>query len=50
MTVSPTAGWDDWKLQTTPVSNATGTHDLFLVFKGEGDSPLFNLDYWRFAK
>lgn len=50
LSVSPTAGWDDWKTQTTPVSNAIGTHDLFLVFKGEGDGPLFNVDYWSFGK
>ncbi|MBW8882226.1 MAG: carbohydrate-binding protein, partial [Asticcacaulis sp.] len=50
LTVTPTGGWDDWKTQTTAVSGAVGTHDLFLVFKGDGDSPLFNMDYWSFGK
>ena len=49
LSVSPTNGWDDWKVQTTTVSNAIGTHDLFLVFKGEGDAPHFNMD-WHFDK
>lgn len=50
LTVKPTGGWDNWQTQTTPVSKASGTHDLFLVFKGQGDDPLFNLDYWSFGK
>ena len=48
--VSPTGGWDDWQSETTTVSGATGTHDLFLVFKGAGDDPLFNFDYWSFGQ
>lgn len=50
LTVTPTGGWDDWKTETMAVSGAVGTHDLFLVFKGDGDSPLFNMDYWSFGK
>jgi arabinoxylan arabinofuranohydrolase len=48
--VANTGGWDAWQNVTAPVSGATGKHDLFLVFKGRGDQPLFNLDYWQFAK
>ncbi|RZL38480.1 MAG: carbohydrate-binding protein [Rubrivivax sp.] len=48
--VSRTGGWDDWQLQSVPVSGAAGTHDLFLVFRGRGDAPLMNLDHWRFSR
>ncbi|ESQ84812.1 hypothetical protein AEAC466_07075 [Asticcacaulis sp. AC466] len=50
LTVTPTGDWNHWKVQTTQVSSAIGTHDLILVFRGEGDGPLFNLDYWSFEK
>lgn len=50
LVVSPTGGWDDWQIQTTPVSGATGTQDVVMVFKGEGESPLFNMDYWQFGR
>ncbi|WP_322965444.1 glycoside hydrolase family 43 protein [Sphingomonas fuzhouensis] len=40
---------DGWATQTTPVSNATGVHDLFLVFHGGGDA-LFDFDRWRFSR
>lgn len=48
--VAPTGGMDAWRMLTTPVSGASGTHDLFLVFRGPADRPLFNLDNWRFTK
>ena len=50
LNVVPTAGWDDWQTQTTQVSQATGTHDLYLIFKGKGDAPLFNIDDRRFDR
>jgi hypothetical protein len=50
LTVAKTGGWDDWRLQEVPVSGATGTHDLYLVFRGTGDSPLFNFDHWTFSR
>jgi hypothetical protein len=33
-----------------PVSGASGTHDLYLVFRGTGDAPLFNFDHWTFSR
>ena len=48
--IANTGGWDKWQTKTTPVSGAVGTHDLFLVFKGEGDGQLFNFDYWQFDR
>ncbi len=46
--VSDTGG--KWKINTTAVTGATGTHDLYLVFKGEATGPLFKIDYWKFGK
>jgi arabinoxylan arabinofuranohydrolase len=48
--VADTGGAYDWQTMTTPVSGAVGTHDLFLVFRGGTAGPLFNFDYWRFAR
>jgi arabinoxylan arabinofuranohydrolase len=45
--VSPTGGWQTWETVTCDVSEISGVHDLFLVFKGGGGS-LFNLDWYRF--
>jgi len=46
--VSYTGGWNNWKLETSPVINASGIHDLFLVFTGNAGKKLFNIDYWKF--
>lgn len=32
----------------TEISQVTGTHHLFLVFKGESDQELFKFNYWQF--
>jgi hypothetical protein len=48
--VEATGGMDDWRTLTTAVSGASGTRDLFLVFRGPEARPLFNLDSWQFAK
>jgi arabinoxylan arabinofuranohydrolase len=50
LTISKTGGWDEWQEQSVSVSGATGTHDLYLVFRGNGDAPLFNFDYWTFSR
>ena len=39
----------DWVTQTTAVTGATGVHDLFLVFHGDGDG-LFDFDRWQFRR
>jgi hypothetical protein len=48
--VANTGGWQAWQTATAPVTGAAGKHDLFFVFKGRNDQPLFNLDYWQFSK
>ncbi|MHA6529355.1 carbohydrate-binding protein [Paenibacillus sp. BAC0078] len=49
LNVSSTGGAQTWKGIETAVSNATGVHNVFLVFTGTGTSNLFNLDYWQFS-
>ncbi|KAI4598265.1 hypothetical protein KJ359_003149 [Pestalotiopsis sp. 9143b] len=44
-----TGGWQAWINVTCPVTDAVGTHDLYLVFLGEGTDPLFNVDWWQFS-
>jgi len=48
--VEATGAAGQWREQSTLVTAATGVRDLFLVFKGSGDSPLFDFDYWRFEQ
>lgn len=48
--VSSTGGWDRWRSKSTPVSGASGTHDLYFLFRGDAIGQLFNFDYWKFNK
>lgn len=48
--ISDTGNLNNWKIVTTKVNKVKGIHDLFLVFKGDGEGELFNLDYWKFMK
>ena len=41
------SGHASWTTVTCPVSGASGTHDLFLVFSGSGDN-LFKFNWWKF--
>lgn len=34
LTLQPTGGWQNWTTQTTSISGASGTHSIYLVFKG----------------
>jgi len=45
--VAGTGGWQTWTTKTCTVSNATGTHDLYLRFTG-GSGSLFNVNWWKF--
>lgn len=45
--VPGTGGWQNWKTVSTTISGASGTQDLYLVFKGGGGF-LFNVDWWQF--
>jgi len=48
--IAPTGGWQEWTTVTCPVDGADGVKDLCLKFVGEGDEPLFNLDYYTFER
>ncbi|MBN2530729.1 MAG: family 43 glycosylhydrolase [Deltaproteobacteria bacterium] len=41
------SGQSNWTTVTCPVSGASETHDLFLVFSGNGDD-LFKFNWWKF--
>jgi arabinoxylan arabinofuranohydrolase len=46
--VKSTGNLNNWVTQTYKINNEVkGTHDLYFVFKGEGDN-LLNLDWWQF--
>ncbi len=47
--VPATGGWQAWTTVSCPVSNATGTHDLYLRFTG-GSGNLLNLNWWQFGQ
>jgi hypothetical protein len=44
------ASGKQWRELSAPVSGATGTRDLYLLFKGGGEPSLVDLDYWRFTR
>ncbi|CVL11515.1 probable endo-1,4-beta-xylanase [Fusarium proliferatum] len=48
-TVTTTGNWQTYKTVDCPVSGATGTSDLFLVFTGTGSDYLFNFNWWQFS-
>ena len=46
--VPGTGGWEQWQTLTTDLlSYPTGTHDLYLVFRGRKGPKLFNFDWWE---
>ncbi len=49
MRVGATGAQGHWAEQSTPITGAIGTHDLYLIFRGK-DGSLFDLDYWRFVR
>lgn len=46
--VPTTGGGQEWKNAVVNVTGATGVHDLYVKFVGEGEQ-LVNLDWWQFA-
>jgi arabinoxylan arabinofuranohydrolase len=44
----PGAGTDDWRTVSAKVTNITGLHDVYLVFKGS-NGHLFNFNWWKFT-
>jgi uncharacterized protein (TIGR03437 family) len=47
-TVAPTGGWFSWTTIDCPHVEASGPHDVYLLFHGSGNG-LFNLDWFRFG-
>ncbi|SDY91871.1 arabinoxylan arabinofuranohydrolase [Evansella caseinilytica] len=39
-----------WLTASTNVSGAAGVHDLYFVYKGEPNQPLFRIDSWQFSR
>jgi hypothetical protein len=44
------ASGKEWREVSAPVSGATGTRDLYMLFKGGGEPSLVDVDYWRFTR
>jgi hypothetical protein len=44
------ASGKEWRELSAPVSGATGTRDLYLLFKGGWEPSLVDFDYWRFVR
>lgn len=44
--IEPTGNLDTYRLHTAKLLPVSGTHDLYLYFKGEGNV-LFRMDYWK---
>ncbi len=44
--IEPTGNLDTYRLHTAKLLPVSGTHDLYLYFKGEGND-LFRMDYWK---
>jgi hypothetical protein len=45
--VPNTGGMQKWKTLSFPVKNASGVHDLYLVFNSS-ENHAFNVDWWKF--
>lgn len=45
--VGSTGGDQNWKTLSCKLEKVKGVHDVYLVFKGDGDE-LFNFDWWKF--
>lgn len=48
--VPNTGGLANWEAVSTPVQSITGVHDIYFIFKGNTDQPLFELASWSFKK
>ena len=47
--ISGTGAWGTYTDVSCSVSGASGIHDLYLVFTGNGDDYLFNIDWFKFT-
>lgn len=50
LNISSTGSENTYSLATCDVTNISGVHNIFLMFKGSGTQNLFNLDYWQFTE
>jgi hypothetical protein len=47
--VPATGSWLTWQtVRATVTANVTGTHDVYLAFRGNKGAKLFNFDWWKF--
>jgi len=44
------SGQTGWFKVTTEISDASGVHDLFIVFKGIPNAHLFDFDFWEISR
>ena len=49
LSIDNTGGEYIFKILSTDITNATGIHDLYMVFKGEDKVSLAKFDHWRFV-
>ena len=49
LSIDNTGGEYIFKILSTDITNATGIHDLYMVFKGEDKVSLAKFDYWTFV-
>jgi glucosylceramidase len=47
-TVPSTSGWQTWQTISAPVTTATGTHTLYVVFHGSNASGILNMNWFQF--
>ena len=49
MDIPATGDWQNWETDSINIQSVTGTHDVYLIFKG-GDSYLYNLNWFGFSE
>jgi beta-glucosidase len=47
--VPATGSWQKWQTVSVPAGPASGVHDLYLMFSGEGTGYLFNINWLQFT-
>jgi len=48
--VNNTGSWNDWVKVNCEVNDVAGTHDVYLVFTGDDNIYLFNMDWFTFLR
>lgn len=48
--VDNTGGNQAWETRSVNIENMSGVHDIYLVFRGDGDGYLFNVNYFEFKE